>query len=350
METAGQGAAAAARLQWRPPLGTRKAKMLPLPAETRRRSTLFIRLAPPGRAPLAKDSLRGPRSPRRPAAPEPPRPSASGGGAAFSSPSCGPSSPVEPAPGAAAAAPPPPPPPPPSAPAWVEPFVPAAPNARGAWPAAAPQTSSAFPADLRHTRIPSSSLGRAGETEALVERAVSPDICAFCHKTICSWVPAIQAMNKQYHAECFLCRVCHSALAGQPFFQKEGRPLCAACYKNTLEKCAKCQALILDQIVRAVGSRYHPECFVCVECDRSIVEESFAVDEEGGVHCLDDFYRKFAYMCSACEKPITPSKERDSYRIECLGRSFHEDCYRCQASTKMGNTVCEVSLGRLLVL
>ncbi|XP_015268090.1 PREDICTED: filamin-binding LIM protein 1 [Gekko japonicus] len=179
--------------------------------------------------------------------------------------------------------------------------------------------------------ILSSHFDWAGETDKLVEEAVPADICAFCHKVLCSGAPAIQAMNKQYHARCFMCRVCHAALAGQRFFQKEGRPLCTACYQNALEKCAKCQASIWSQIVRALGSGYHPECFVCVECGRAIGDETFAVDGEGQLHCLGDFYRKFASVCSACEKPITPSEGRDDYRVECLGRSFHEDCYRCQS-------------------
>ncbi|KAJ6656794.1 hypothetical protein lerEdw1_003125 [Lerista edwardsae] len=170
----------------------------------------------------------------------------------------------------------------------------------------------------------------------MAPRLLPPDICAFCHKALSPRAPAIEAMNKQYHAGCFTCRRCHCALAGQRFYQKEGRPLCVGCYKSTLEKCARCQALILDHLVRAVGSAYHPECFTCVACGRSIGDEAFAVDAEAGVHCLPDFYRKCASVCCACEQPIVPSQGRDSYRIECLGQHFHEDCYRCE--------VCRVRL------
>lgn len=42
--------------------------------------------------------------------------------------------------------------------------------------------------------------------------------------------------------------------------------------------------------------------------------------------------RKCASVCCACGEPIIPSRGRDSYRIECLGRHFHEDCYRCEVS------------------
>uniref|UniRef100_A0A670J3N4 Filamin binding LIM protein 1 n=1 Tax=Podarcis muralis TaxID=64176 RepID=A0A670J3N4_PODMU len=155
-------------------------------------------------------------------------------------------------------------------------------------------------------------------------------ICAFCHKNISPGTPTLEAMNKQYHADCFTCRTCHSALVGQRYYQKEGRPLCVTCYQNTLEKCRKCQALIVNQIVRAMGHGFHPECFTCVVCHRAIGDEVFAVGDDDAVHCLDDFYRKYASVCSACERPIIPSDGRDSYKIECMGQNFHEDCYRCE--------------------
>ncbi|KAM4703212.1 filamin-binding LIM protein 1 [Rhinophrynus dorsalis] len=156
------------------------------------------------------------------------------------------------------------------------------------------------------------------------------NICAFCHKTILPSAAAIEAMKKQYHASCFTCRKCHRLLAGQLYYQKDGQPICDHCYKDTLEKCAKCQTLIMQHIVRAMGNGYHPECFTCVVCQRRIADESFAVDEYNDVHCADDYYRKYAPICNVCNKPIIPRDGQDSYKIECLGRNYHENCYRCE--------------------
>ncbi|XP_075047080.1 filamin-binding LIM protein 1 isoform X2 [Mixophyes fleayi] len=158
----------------------------------------------------------------------------------------------------------------------------------------------------------------------------SSEICAFCHKTILPNAAAIEAMKKQYHASCFTCRKCHRLLAGQQYYQKDGQPICDHCYKDTLEKCAKCHTMILQHIVRAMGDGYHPECFRCVVCNRMIADESFAVDEYNDVHCADDYYRKYAPVCSVCEEPIIPQNGQDSYKIECIGRNFHENCYRCE--------------------
>ncbi|XP_034257494.1 filamin-binding LIM protein 1 [Pantherophis guttatus] len=178
---------------------------------------------------------------------------------------------------------------------------------------------------------PALSLGWTdGQAEEEEEEAAAPDICAFCHKGITPDAVALEAMRKQYHVTCFTCRVCHSSLAGQSYYQKEGRPLCVTCYQETLEKCDACQAFIQSEIVWAVGKGYHPECFTCVACSQQIGSDAFAVDDDQRALCLPDFYRRFAPVCGVCEEPIIPQDGRDAYRIECLGRSFHEDCYRCE--------------------
>lgn len=259
------------------------------------------------------------------------------------------------------------------------------------------------------TQLHSAGSSPVGETEARSTEPLSllpADICAFCHKAVGPREPTVEAMRKQYHADCFTCRTCHRRLAGQRYYQKDGRPTCDACYQvhvpppapgttstlggvagdavpwelashgvsvscvplhkrqATLEKCAKCQGLITERIVRALGKGYHPGCFSCAACGRAIGAESFAVDEQDEVYCVADFYRlgsmetgekpplwggppcprhptgltspcfapirKYAAVCSACEHPIIPCKDKDTYKIECLGRSFHESCYRCE--------------------
>ncbi|XP_042650367.1 filamin-binding LIM protein 1 [Tyto alba] len=195
------------------------------------------------------------------------------------------------------------------------------------------QAPSAFPAELRPPKFCQEQAGKPQWQDAngYPERDSSRDICAFCHKAVGPREPTVEAMRKQYHADCFTCRTCHRLLAGQRYYQKDGRPTCDACYQATLEKCAKCRGLIAERIVRALGKGYHPGCFSCTACGRAIGTESFAVDEQDEVYCVADFYRKYAAVCSACEHPIVPREDKDTYKIECLGRSFHESCYRCES-------------------
>uniref|UniRef100_A0A2I2ZPQ7 Filamin-binding LIM protein 1 n=1 Tax=Gorilla gorilla gorilla TaxID=9595 RepID=A0A2I2ZPQ7_GORGO len=173
--------------------------------------------------------------------------------------------------------------------------------------------------------------GRAAATVPAAPMQLSNgDICAFCHKTVSPRELAVEAMKRQYHAQCFTCRTCRRQLAGQSFYQKDGRPLCEPCYQDTLERCGKCGEVVRDHIIRALGQAFHPSCFTCVTCARCIGDESFALGSQNEVYCLDDFYRKFAPVCSICENPIIPRDGKDAFKIECMGRNFHENCYRCE--------------------
>ncbi|NWW06081.1 FBLI1 protein, partial [Oreocharis arfaki] len=195
------------------------------------------------------------------------------------------------------------------------------------------QAPSTFPAELKPPAFCQEQAGKQQRQDpnGYQERDSSRDVCAFCHKALGPQEPTVEAMRKQYHPDCFTCRTCHRRLAGQRYFQRDGCPMCDTCFQATLEKCAKCQGLITEHIIRALGKGYHPDCFCCAACGRAIGTESFAVDEQGDAYCVPDFYRKYAAVCSACERPIVPHEGEDTYKIECLGRSFHESCYRCES-------------------
>lgn len=156
-------------------------------------------------------------------------------------------------------------------------------------------------------------------------------MCGFCRKPVALSEPAIEALNRTYHSSCFQCRQCHAALAGKMYYNKAGIPLCEDCYQASLEPCWACGEVIKDHVIRALERAYHPPCFVCTTCRQPIGEQRFAQGEVGEVYCLHDYYRKYAPQCSVCGELIIPREDgTDSYTVECLGRSFHEDCYHCE--------------------
>lgn len=159
----------------------------------------------------------------------------------------------------------------------------------------------------------------------------SKDVCGFCRKPVDPAEPVIEALNRTYHDGCFQCRSCHIPLAGKQYYNKAGIPLCEDCYQASLELCWACGEVIKDQVIRALERAYHPSCFTCTTCKKQIGEQSFAQGEVGEVYCLQDYYRKYAPMCNACNKLIIPKEDgTDSYTVECLGHSYHENCYRCE--------------------
>ncbi|XP_043079757.1 filamin-binding LIM protein 1 [Puntigrus tetrazona] len=159
----------------------------------------------------------------------------------------------------------------------------------------------------------------------------SSDVCGFCRKPVPLSEPAIEALNRTYHAVCFQCRQCHAPLAAKIYYNRSGIPLCEACYQASLEPCWACGDVIKDHVIRALERAYHPPCFVCTTCRQPIGEQRFAQGEVGEVYCLQDYYRKYAPQCRACGELIIPREDgTDSFTVECLGHSYHEDCYRCE--------------------
>lgn len=182
----------------------------------------------------------------------------------------------------------------------------------------------------------------------------SREVCGFCRKPVALSEPAIEALNRTYHDGCFQCRSCHIPLAGKQYYNKAGIPLCEDCYQASLELCWACGEAITDHVIRALERAYHLTCFTCATCKQQIGEMPFAQGEVGEVYCLQDYYRKYAPNCHACNQLIIPKEDgTDSYNVKCLGRSYHENCYRCevcviQLSPEPNDHGCYPLDGRLL--
>ncbi|XP_073325413.1 filamin-binding LIM protein 1 isoform X1 [Pagrus major] len=240
---------------------------------------------------------------------------------------------------------PPPPPPPPAAAALPsslgpslseEPPLPPPPPAQT--PLSHPPTPGQQPVYNREveTSTPSSGLKQDEQSYGIHKNGQdtsgeSKDVCGFCRKPVAFSEPAIEALNRTYHEGCFQCRSCHIPLAGKQYYNKAGIPLCEDCYQASLELCWACGEAIKDHVIRALERAYHLSCFTCATCKQQIGEQPFAQGEVGEVYCLQDYYRKYAPRCNACSKLIIPKEDgTDSYNVECLGRSYHENCYRCE--------------------
>lgn len=201
-----------------------------------------------------------------------------------------------------------------------------------------PLTSGQLPVYSREaeTRTPSSGLNKNTAEERVQKtsqdtKEESKDVCGFCRKPVSLSEPAIEALNRTYHEGCFQCRSCHIPLASKQYYNKAGIPLCEDCYQASLELCWACGEAIKYQVIRALERAYHPLCFTCTTCKQQIGEQRFAQGEVGEVYCLQDYYRKYAPKCNACNQLIIPKEDgTDSYTVECLGHSYHEECYRCE--------------------
>lgn len=157
------------------------------------------------------------------------------------------------------------------------------------------------------------------------------DFCAKCGSQIVGDTPGVTALGNAYHVNCFTCDVCQKQLAGCSFYNVDGKNLCQVDYMNSLEKCDKCMTPITQKILRAMGKPWHPECFACPACSKSLDGIPFTVDKEGQPYCLDCYHERFSPRCAVCLKAIAPSgNETEVARVIAMDRSYHVDCYRCE--------------------
>ncbi|XP_077998473.1 uncharacterized protein LOC144451487 isoform X2 [Glandiceps talaboti] len=183
--------------------------------------------------------------------------------------------------------------------------------------------------------------GTEAEVDALtnllvqnMENSAEPDffgMCGKCGQKVMGDENGCSAMDQIFHINCFTCVTCNGKLRGKPFYALEGKAYCEECYFATLEKCSVCYEPIMDRILRATGKPYHPRCFTCVECGKSLDGIPFTVDATNQIHCIEDFHRKFAPRCTVCQQPIMPEPgQEETVRIVAMDRSFHVSCYKCE--------------------
>lgn len=116
---------------------------------------------------------------------------------------------------------------------------------------------------------------------------------------------------------------------------------------NSLDKCDKCATPITQKILRAMGKAFHPECFACPNCMKSLDGTPFTVDQQGTPYCLDCYHERFSPRCAICLKAIVPKQgETEVARIVAMDRSYHLgkcnsesnkdsnsnllECYKCE--------------------
>lgn len=67
--------------------------------------------------------------------------------------------------------------------------------------------------------------------------------------------------------------------------------------------CAGCNKPIIGQVITALGHLWHPEHFVCYNCNCSIGTNIF-YEKDNKPYCENDYIELFSPKCSACTKPI----------------------------------------------
>ena len=66
------------------------------------------------------------------------------------------------------------------------------------------------------------------------------------------------------------------------------------------------------QVVTALGKVWHPEHFVCTECEAELGSRNF-FEKDGRPYCESDYFTLFSPHCAHCNKPILNVRDLDVY-------------------------------------
>jgi len=129
-------------------------------------------------------------------------------------------------------------------------------------------------------------------------------VCAKCNQKITSG-RAVKAMDRSWHPHHFECASCSSNLEGKEFFAQNNQPYCVQCYHSAFSRvCPACNRTIQGEQVEAQDQVYHPACFVCStsSCRKSLAGKSF-FSHQGQIYCEDHYHSVASSFC-ACGKAI----------------------------------------------
>ncbi|KAG7469335.1 hypothetical protein MATL_G00127820 [Megalops atlanticus] len=157
------------------------------------------------------------------------------------------------------------------------------------------------------------------------------EVCGKCGEALSRSQPAVRAMDRLFHSECFCCMSCRRTLQGMQFYDRDGEPQCEDCYVSSLAVCARCGERVTDRVLKAVGQSFHAHCFRCSTCSCSLEGAPFITDDNNNPYCVADYHRRFSPVCVSCKEPIVPDPgSEETVRVVALDKNFHLKCYRCE--------------------
>merc|ERR1711998_266780 len=129
--------------------------------------------------------------------------------------------------------------------------------------------------------------------------------CQRCSKPLGRNV--VEAGGKKYHPECFVCVQCAKRFPGGKYIvdSSSGCTYCEPCYiSKKAPKCVKCKKAVVGEGVSLEnGDTYHSTCLTCATCATSL--RSGQIHERSSqLYCRQCFGNNFAPKCHKCSMPI----------------------------------------------
>ena len=93
------------------------------------------------------------------------------------------------------------------------------------------------------------------------------DLTAFFHYRYIFFLQnCINALGKSWHPDHFVCAFCGRGFGNEGFLVDNGKPYCGKCFEDLFSvKCGKCLKPITggEKYVEALNKNWHSQCFTC---------------------------------------------------------------------------------------
>ncbi|CCH41777.1 Rho-type GTPase-activating protein 1 [Wickerhamomyces ciferrii] len=153
-------------------------------------------------------------------------------------------------------------------------------------------------------------------------------LCAACHKPITT--KSVKALGKRYHTQCFGCADCGTPILSKyfPFEKPDGEkiPLCEEhFYKRRGLTCCVCDNYLKGTHFTVFGRKYDAEHFCCKICSKKFDTDEDFFNHDNNIYCHYHFSKFFIDRCEGCEFAIL----KQYVEIFRGGRNqkWHVECY-----------------------
>jgi len=164
--------------------------------------------------------------------------------------------------------------------------------------------------------------------ERVLDKSPSDMICEGCHNYLVGDFVLLDDGQTGYCQSCFVCFADGKVLDGS-FLEHEGKIYCEEHYAELFcDTCGGCSQKIVDDcVVKALGSSWHQDCFVCGMCTVPLAgmpgEQPFSFHQHcGSVYCERDYLNHFCSKCAGCGFPVNGG-------MNALGATWHHECFVC---------------------
>ncbi|XP_025739058.1 prickle-like protein 1 [Callorhinus ursinus] len=166
----------------------------------------------------------------------------------------------------------------------------------------------------------------------LLSRAVMHAVCEQCGLKINGGEIAVFASRAGpgvcWHPSCFVCFTCNELLVDLIYFYQDGKIHCGRHHAELLKpRCSACDEIIFaDECTEAEGRHWHMKHFCCLECETALGGQRYIM-KDGRPFCCSCFESLYAEYCEACGEHIGVDHAQMTYD----GQHWHatEACFSC---------------------